>query len=94
MLRVKNMHFDASLDPLGQWGKEKLSYVHYVVKGGKAKLHKLKLFTWVFHRLSSVAAIPQQLCSLAQLGCTREAGTSKYIIYNYEFSLTYVQAWS
>ena len=40
---------------------------------GKAKLRILEL-TSVFHHLPSVS--PKQLCALAHLGCTREAGTS------------------
>ena len=40
---------------------------------GKAKLRILKLAS-VFDHLSSVG--PKQLCALAHLGCTCEAGTS------------------
>ena len=70
MLRVKNMHFGS---PLGTWdlyGKVKLSYVNYLIKQGEAELHLLELIS-VFHHLLSVS--PKQLCTLAHLGCTREA---------------------
>ena len=40
----------------------------------KAELHLLKL-TSVFHHLP-VSVRPKQLCALAHLGCTHEAGTS------------------
>ena len=74
VLRVKNIHSWSPPDPLGPWDEEKASYIHYNIRREEAKLHILKLAT-VFHHLSSVG--PKQLCALAHLGCTREAGTSK-----------------
>ena len=43
------------------------------IRQGKAKPRLLKLIL-VFHHLPSVGS--KQLCALAHLGCTREAGTS------------------
>ena len=55
------------------WGKVKLRYVHYIIRQGKAELRILELSS-VFHHLPSVG--PKQLCALAHLRCTFEAGTS------------------
>ena len=73
VLKVKNIHSWSPPDPLGPWDKEKASYIHYDIKREEAKLRILKLAS-VFHHLPSVG--PKQLCALAHLGCTREAGTS------------------
>ena len=73
VLRVKNMHSWAPPDPWGPWDEEKLSYIHYNIRREEAKQRILKLAS-VFHHLPSVG--PKQLCALAHLGCTREAGTS------------------
>ena len=51
----------------------KLSYVHYIIRKGKAKLCISKLIS-VMNWLPSVS--PKQLCALPHLGCTREVGTS------------------
>ena len=72
-LRVKNMHFGSPSDSWDGCGKAKPSYVQYIIRQGEAKLRILEL-TSVFHHLPSVG--PKQLCALAHLGCTREAGTS------------------
>ena len=61
--------------PCSPWGKEKLSYVYYVIRQGEAKLHISKL-TSVFHHHPNVSS--KQLCALAHLGYTREAG--KYFL--------------
>ena len=66
VLRVKNMHSGSPSDLQGQWGKAKLSNLHYIIRRGKAKLHVLKL-TSVFYHPPSVG--PKQLCALAHLGC-------------------------
>ena len=73
VLRVKNIHSWVPPDPWGPWDEEKLSYIHYDISREEAKLLILKLAS-VFHHLPSVG--PKQLCALAHLGCTREAGTS------------------
>ena len=73
VLRVKNMHSWAPPDPLGPWDEEKLSYIHYDIRREEAKRRILKLAS-VFYHLLSVG--PKQLCALAHLGCTHEAGTS------------------
>ena len=73
VLRVKNMHSWSPPDPWGPRDEEKPSYIHYKIRREEAKLRILKLAS-VFHHLSSVG--PKQLCALAHLGCTREAGTS------------------
>ena len=52
-----------------------LNNVHYLITQAKPIYLHLKLIS-VFHHLLSVG--PKQLC--AQLGCTREAGTS-YLLY-------------
>ena len=70
MLRVKNMHFWSPLDPCGPRSKAKPSYVHYIIRQGKAEL-LISEITSVFYHLPSV--IPKQLCALALLGCTRKA---------------------
>ena len=54
-------------------GEAKPSYIQYIIRQGQAELQILEL-TSVFHHLPSVG--PKQLCALAHLGCTREAGTS------------------
>ena len=48
-------------------------YNIFIIKQGEAQLHILEL-TSVFHHLTCVG--PKQLCAVAHLGCTREAGTS------------------
>ena len=73
VLIVKNMHSVSSSDPWGPRGKEKPSYVYYIIRQGKADLHTLKLTT-VFHHLPSVG--PIQLCALAHLVFTRKVDTS------------------
>ena len=73
VLRVKNMHSRAPPDPWGPWDEEKPSYIHYDIRREEVKQSILKLAS-VFHHLPSVG--PKQLCALAHLGCTREAGTS------------------
>ena len=73
VVRVKNKHFGSFSDPWGPSGKAKPSQAHYIIRWGEAELHISKLIS-VFHHLSSVG--PKQLCALAHLGCTREAGTS------------------
>ena len=73
VLKVKNIHSWSPPDPLVPWDKEKASYIHYDIKREEAKLRILKLAS-AFHHLPSVG--PKQLCALAHLGCTREAGTS------------------
>ena len=73
VLRVKNIHSWSPPDTLGPWDEEKLSYTHYNIRREEAKIRILKLAS-VFHHLPSVG--PKQLCALAHLGCTREAGTS------------------
>ena len=60
-------------DPKDPWSEGKLSYINYNIRQDEIKLHKSKLHS-VFHHLSSVGR--KQLCVLAHLGCTREAGTS------------------
>ena len=72
VLRVKNMHSRAPPDPWGPWDEEKPSYIHYDIRREEVKQSILKLAS-VFHHLPSVG--PKQLCALAHLGCTREAGT-------------------
>ena len=67
------MHFGSPSDSWDPCGKAKSSYVHYIIRQGKAELRILEL-TSVFHYLPSVG--PKQLCALAHLGCTREANTS------------------
>ena len=73
VLRVKNIHSWSPPDPLGPWDEEKASYIHYDIRREEAKRRILKPAS-VFHYLPSVG--PKQLCALAHLGCTREAGTS------------------
>ena len=73
VLRVKNMHSRAPPDPWGPWDEEKPSYIHYDIRREGVKQSILKLAS-VFHHLPSVG--PKQLCALAHLGCTRQAGTS------------------
>ena len=80
MLRVKNMHPGSPSDSWGLQGKVKPSYVHYIIRWGEAKLRMLKL-TSVFHHFPSVGS--KQLCVLADLGFTRTAGSSQYIISLY-----------
>ena len=72
VFRVKNIHSWSPPDPLGPWDEEKASYIHYNIRREEAKLRILKLAS-VFHHLRSVS--PKQLCALAHLECTREAGT-------------------
>ena len=50
-----------------------MSYLHYIIRQGEAKVRVLELAS-VFHHLPSVG--PKQLCDLSQLGCTQEVGTS------------------
>ena len=64
VLRAKNMHFWSPSDPWGPWNEEKLSKIHYDIRGGEAKLRMLKLAS-VFHHLPSVS--PKQLCASARL---------------------------
>ena len=73
MLNVKNMHFGSPSDSWYPCGKAKPSHVQYIIRQGEAKLRILEL-TSVFDHVPSVG--PKQLCALAHLGCTREAGTS------------------
>ena len=73
VLRVKIMHFGSPLDSWDPFCKAKPSYVQYIIRRGEAELRILEL-TSVLHHLPSVG--PKQLCALAHLGCTREAGTS------------------
>ena len=73
VLRVKNVHSWSPPDPLGPRDKEKTSYIHFDIRREEANLRILKLAS-VFHHLPSFG--PKQLCALAHLGCTREAGTS------------------
>ena len=47
--------------------------MYYDIRREEAKLRILKL-ALVFHHHPSVG--PKQLCALAQVGCTHEAGTS------------------
>ena len=77
-LRVRSMHSWSPLDPLGPWGEEKQSYVHYNIQQGEAKLCKSKL-TLVCHYLPSVGS--KQLWASARLGSTGKAGTSLWL-YN------------
>ena len=70
------MQFRSPLDPWGPTGKAKLSYVHYIISQGEAKLHISNL-TSVFHCLPSVG--PKQLCALVHLGCTRKELTHLWI---------------
>ena len=67
------MNFGSASDTWDPCGKVKLSYVHYIIKQNEAKLYILEL-TSVFHHIPSVG--PKQLCGVAHLGCTCEAGTS------------------
>ena len=67
------MHFGSPLDSWDQCGKAKPSYAQYIIREGEAELDILEL-TSVFHHLPSVG--PKQLCDMANLGSTREAGTS------------------
>ena len=67
------MYSKTPSDPLGPWGKEKTSCLHYDSMQGEAKLQILKL-TLEFHQLCSVG--PKQLCMFAHLECTCEAGIS------------------
>ena len=62
-----------TLRPLGSMRQGELSYVHYNIRQGEANLRTLKL-TSVFHHLPRVG--PKQLCALAHLECTLEAGNS------------------
>ena len=73
VFRVKNIHSWSPPDPLGPRDKEKVKYIHFNIRREEAKLRILKLAS-VFHHLPSFG--PKQLCALAHLGCTREAGTS------------------
>ena len=75
VLRVKNMHFGSPSDSWDPCGKAKPSYVQYIIRQGEAELCILEL-TSVFHQFPSVG--PKQMCALAHLGCTCEAGTSYY----------------
>ena len=52
-------------------GEVKFHALRYSVRQSRAALIKL---TSVFHLFPTVG--PKQLCALAHLGCTREAGTS------------------
>ena len=62
-----------TLRPLGSMsqGEVKIHALQYSARQSRAAYIKLTL---VFHHLPSVG--PKQLCALAHLGCTREAGTS------------------
>ena len=59
-----------SLGSMSQ-GEVKIHALQYSARQSRAAYIKL---TSVFHHLPSVG--PKQLCALAHLGCTREAGTS------------------
>ena len=72
VLRVKTLDFGSPSDSWNQCGKDKPSCVQYIIRQSEAKLRIFEL-TLVFHHLPSVG--PKQLCALAHLGCTREAGT-------------------
>ena len=54
VLRVKNMHLRPPSNIWGPWGKEKLSFQHFVIRWGKARLHESKL-TSVLHHLPCVS---------------------------------------
>ena len=73
VLEVKNMHFWSPSDAWDPCGKEKQSHVKYIIRQGEARLCILELTSEYCH-LSSVGL--KQLCALAHLGCTWEAGTS------------------
>ena len=51
MLREKNFHFESPLDHWGSPGKAKLSYVHYIIRQGEAKLRILGLTSVFYHLL-------------------------------------------
>ena len=72
-VKSKEYSFLVTTGPLGsmRWGEAELH--HYNIRREEAKIRILKLAS-VFHHLPSVG--PKQLCALAHLGCTREAGTS------------------
>ena len=89
MLRVKYMHPGSPSDPSGTAATEaKPRYVYSIlIPYGQsfktqARLLLSENYTWqvnfrftqLLHLLPSVG--PKQLCALAHLGCTREAGTS------------------
>ena len=65
--------FWVTLRPLGSMsqGEVKIHSLQYSARQSRAAYIKL---TSVFHHLPSVG--PKQLCALAHLGCTCEAGTS------------------
>ena len=69
--------FWVTLRPLGSMsqGEVKIHALQYSARRSRAAYIKLTL---VFHHLPSVG--PKQLCALAHLGCTREAGTLDYLI--------------
>ena len=67
------MHSWLLPDPWNPRDEEKPNYIHYDIRREEAKQCIIKVAS-VFHHLPSVG--PKQLCALAHLGCTREAGTS------------------
>ena len=89
VLRVKNMYSGSPSPPSGTSAAEaKPRYVYSISKPhGRSFRRQVRLllsedYTWqvnfrftpFLHHLPSVG--PKQLCALAHLGCTREAGTS------------------
>ena len=74
VLRVKNIYSWSPPDPfVHETRRRQVTYIMTLGKRKLSYLHILKLAS-VFHHLPSVG--PKQLCVLAHLGCTREAGTS------------------
>ena len=68
MCNSKKYTFLVTLRPLGVYeAKQSITIL------GKAKSRHVSKLTSVFHHLPSVG--PKQLCALAYLGCTCEAGT-------------------
>ena len=65
VLKVINMHYWSPSGPLGLRSEKKMSYVHYITRGGKAKFRTLKL-TSVVNHLPSVS--PKLLYAIAHLG--------------------------
>ena len=78
VLRVKNMHFGSPSDSRDPCSKAKMSYVKYIIRQGKAKLHILELSS-LFHHLHSVGA--KQLCAIAHLGSTLEVSDIRIKTY-------------
>ena len=74
--RVKNMHPWSTSDPYDPRDEEKPNYIHYNIRGGKAKPSILKLDS-VFHRHLSVG--PKQLFiffCISTPRCSRTMGMS------------------